>query len=185
MTMVGVPASSEAQGRWGLYFAIGLAFTILGLIALGNLLATTLITTVLVGLLLLIAGVFQIVGAFTSGGSAGSRILGLLLGVLYLLVGVDIVANPIGGAITITIVVAIFLIAGGAVRLVTAVTGAGSGYRLLLVVTGVVNILLGLWLWSGIPVSGLAIGLFVGIDMILAGLTWMVMAIGARRATAG
>ncbi len=47
------------------------------------------------------------------------------------------------------------------------------------------NILLGLWLWSGIPVSGLAIGLFVGIDMILAGLTWMVMAIGARRAAAG
>jgi len=182
MTMAGIPDAAELQGRWKWFFAIGLAFTVLGIIALGNLIATTLITTIIVGMLLLVAGVFQVFAAFASGGSTGSKVLGLLLGILYVLVGFDILANPIGGAITITLVVSIFLIAGGVVRLITAFTAAGGGHRILLLLTGVINILLGVWLWTGIPVSGLAIGLFVGIDLLMAGVTWMVMALAVRRA---
>jgi len=182
MTMAGVPDAAALRGRWKWFFAIGLAFTVLGVIALGNLIATTLITTLIVGMLLLVAGVVQVFGVFASGGSAGSKILGLLLGILYVLVGFDILANPIGGAITLTIVVAIYLIAGGLLRVISAFTGAGGGHRILLLVTGVVNVLLGIWLWSGIPVSGLAIGLFVGIDLVMAGVTWMVMAWAVRGA---
>ena len=181
MTMAGIPDAAELQGRWKWFFAIGLAFTVLGIIALGNLIATTLITTIIVGMLLLVAGVFQVFAAFASGGSTGSKVLGLLLGILYVLVGFDILANPIGGAITITLVVSIFLIAGGVVRLITAFTAAGGGHRILLLLTGVINILLGVWLWTGIPVSGLAIGLFVGIDLLMAGVTWMVMAWSVRK----
>jgi uncharacterized membrane protein HdeD (DUF308 family) len=181
MTMAGIPDAADLQSRWKWFFAIGLAFTVLGIIALGNLIATTLITTIIVGMLLLVAGVFQVFAAFASGGSTGSKILGLLLGILYVLVGFDILANPIGGAITITIVVSIFLIAGGLVRLVTAFTAAGGGHRILLLLTGVINILLGVWLWTGIPVSGLAIGLFVGVDLLMAGVTWMVMALAVRK----
>jgi uncharacterized membrane protein HdeD (DUF308 family) len=180
MTVVGVPDAAELQGRWKWFFAIGLAFTVLGIIALGNLIATTLITTIIVGLLLLAAGVFQVFGVFATGGTTGSRVLGLLLGILYVLVGFDILANPIGGAVTITLVVSIFLIAGGLVRLISSLTGAGRGHRFLLFLTGVVNILLGVWLWTGIPVSGLAIGLFVGVDLVMAGVTWMVLAWGVR-----
>ncbi len=185
MTMAGVPDVADLRGRWAWFFAVGLAFTILGLVALGNLVATTLITTIIVGMLLLVAGVFQVFGAFAVGGSTGSKVLGLLLGILYVLIGFDILADPIGGAITLTIAVSIFLIAGGLLRLVTAFTAAGGGHRILLLVTGVVNIALGAWLWSGIPISGLAIGLFVGIDLVMAGITWMVMALSVRRAPVG
>jgi uncharacterized membrane protein HdeD (DUF308 family) len=38
---------------------------------------------------------------------------------------------------------------------------------------GVINLLLGLWLWSGIPVSGVAIGFFVGFELVLAGIVWI------------
>jgi uncharacterized membrane protein HdeD (DUF308 family) len=181
MTMVGVPEVEALRARWKWFFVVGLAFTVFGLVALGNLIATTLITTVIVGVVLLTAGVVQVFGAFAHGGSAGSRILGLLLGILYVLVGFDILANPIGGAITLTIAVAIFLIAGGLVRLVSAFTALGRGHRVLLFVTGVINILLGIWLWTGIPVSGLAIGLFVGVDLVMAGVTWMVLALSVRK----
>jgi len=182
MTLAGVPDAAALQGRWKWFFVVGLAFTVLGIIALGNLIATTLITTIILGLLLLVAGVFQVFGAFASGGSTGSKILGLLLGILYVLVGFDILANPIGGALTITIALSIFLIASGLVRVVTAFTGAGGGHRILLLVTGVVNVLLGAWLWSNFPISGVAIGVFVGIDLVMAGVTWMVMAWAVRGA---
>lgn len=185
MTMMGVPELEALQARWKWFFAVGLAFTVLGLIALGNLIATTLITTVIIGVLLLFAGMFQVFGAFAQGGGMGSKLLGLLLGILYVLVGFDILANPIGGAITLTLVVAIFLIAGGLVRLITAFSAAGGGHRILLFVTGLINILLGVWLWTGIPVSGLAIGLFVGVDLVMAGITWMVMAWAVRKIPAG
>ncbi|MFN8629571.1 MAG: DUF308 domain-containing protein [Chloroflexota bacterium] len=185
MTMAGVPDAAALQARWKWFFAVGLGLVVLGFIALGNLIATTLITTIIVGVILLVAGVFQVFGAFAQGGSTGSKILGLLLGILYVLVGFDILANPIGGAITLTIVVAIFLIAGGLVRLVTAFTALGKGHRALLFITGIVNLLLGVWLWTGIPVSGLAIGLFVGIDLVMAGVTWMVMAWAVRSVPAG
>ena len=55
-------------------------------------------------------------------------------------------------------------------------------FTFLLLLTGVINLALGAWLWTGIPVSGLAIGLFVGIDLLMAGVTWMVMALAVRRA---
>lgn len=185
MTMVGMPDPAAMQARWKWFFAVGLAFVVLGVIALGNLVATTLITTIIVGVLLFVAGVFQVFGAFAAGGSVWSRILGLLLGILYVLVGFDILGDPLSGAITITIVVAIFLIAGGIVRLITAFTAAGSGHRILLFATGVIDVLLGAWLWTGIPVSGLAIGLFVGIDLVLAGAIWMILAWSVRKLPAG
>lgn len=185
MTMAGVPEPAVLRARWTWYFAVGAVFTVLGVIALGNLVATTLVTTLFIGVLLLVGGVAQIVGAIVSGGSLGGRLLGLLLGVLYVLVGYDILGDPLKGAITITIVVALFLFAGGLVRIVGAFTGAGGGHRVLLFATGVINVILGFWLWTGIPVSGLAIGLFVGIDMVMAGVTWMFMAWTVRQLPEG
>jgi len=182
MTMAGVPDAAALQGRWKWFFVVGLAFAVLGIIALGNLIAATLVTTIILGLLLLVAGVFQVFAAFASEGPMGAKILGLLLGILYVLVGFDILANPIGGALTVTIALSIFLIVGGLVRVISAFTGAGGNHRMLLLLTGVINVLLGAWLWSNFPISGLAIGLFVGIDLVMAGVTWMAMAWAVRGA---
>ena len=43
-----------------------------------------------------------------------------------------------------------------------------------MILLGILNILLGLWIWTGIPVSGVVIGLFVGIELIIAGTAWLV-----------
>lgn len=181
MTMVGVPDPAAVRSHWTWYFLVGIALVVLGVIALGNLVATTLVTTLVVGMLLILAGVFQVFGAFAHSSSLGWRILGLVLGFLYVLVGWDILANPLSGALTLTLALAIFLFASGIVRVITAFTAAGGGHRLLLFLTGAINVLLGFWIWTGIPISGLAIGLFVGIDLIMAGVTWMFLAASARR----
>lgn len=184
MTMAGVPSEADLRSHWKWFLVTGIAFVVMGVIALGNVVATTLVTTLVVGMLLVAAGVFQVFGAFAHGGSLGWRILGLVLGILYVLVGWDILANPLSGAITLTLAVSIFLGAGGLVRLVTAFTAAGQGHRILLVLTGAINLFLAYWLWSGIPVSGLAIGLFVGIDLLMAGFTWIFLALMTRKAPA-
>ena len=142
---------------------IGIVILILGLIALWNVVDATLVTVVFVGVMVLFAGIAQIVGAFVMGGSTGLRVLLGLLGVLYVIVGFNVVADPLRGAVALTIFIAIALVVDGIIRLIGAFSSA-TQHRGLTATVAVINILLGIWLWMGIPVSGLAIGLFVGLQ---------------------
>ena len=86
--------------------------------------------------------------------------------------GSDVIADPMRGAVALTVVIAIVLIADGIIRLIS-VFSSENRHRLLSGVVGVINILLGLWLWTGIPYTGVAIGFFVGIELIMAGILWI------------
>ena len=102
--------------------------------------------------------------------SRGTLLTGL--GVLYAIVGWDIIGDPLQGVVTLTVVISIVLIVEGIIRIFTAISG-GTTHRGLVGFVGVINLLLGLWLWSGIPVSGVAIGFFVGFELVLAGIVWI------------
>ena len=103
----------------GWLIGLGVVLIILGLVALWNVVDATIVTTVIVGWVLVIAGVMHIVGAFT-GGSTGGRILSALLGILYVVVGFDVVFDPLAGTIAVTIAVAIMLLIDGVIRIFTS-----------------------------------------------------------------
>lgn len=180
-SMMEMPSDPALAGRWKWFVGFGVVLVILGLVALMNVVDATLVTTIFVGWLLLIGGIAQIVAAFATQGTTGSRVLLGLLGVLYAIVGWDIIANPLSGVVTLTIVVAIVLIVEGVIRVFQAVSG-GTAHRGLVGVIGVIDVLLGLWLWSGIPMSGVAIGFFVGFELLLAGIVWIMGGWMSRRA---
>jgi uncharacterized membrane protein HdeD (DUF308 family) len=159
--------------------AFGVVIAILGLVALFNAVDATMVTTIIVGWVLVIAGIASIVGAFTSESGLGWRILQGLLGVLYIVVGLEIVFDPLAGAIALTVVIALMLIIDGFMRLFGAFSERGPGWGWM-VALAIVNILLGVWLWTGIPVSGVAIGIFVGIELLIAGIIWIMVGFSAR-----
>ena len=171
-SMMEMPGDPALAGRWKWFVGLGVVLVILGILALMNAVDATLITTIFVGWLLLLGGIAQIVAAFATNGTTGSLVLMGVLGVLYAIVGWDIIGDPLRGVVTLTIVIAIVLIVEGVIRLFTAISG-GTTHRGLYAVVGVINILLGLWLWSGIPVSGIAIGFFVGFELLMAGIVWI------------
>jgi uncharacterized membrane protein HdeD (DUF308 family) len=175
---IGVPDPQAIRDRWKWFLGFGFVLAVLGVLALFNAVDATIITTIYVGFLLLIGGVVQVIGAFTGAGTTGGRILRIVLGVLYVVVGFDLVTDPISGTVTLTIAVAIMLIVIGAIRLWAAFTE--PEHRLLLGAIGVLSILLGAWLWSGIPMSGVAIGIFVGLELLMAGISWIVVGWMAR-----
>jgi uncharacterized membrane protein HdeD (DUF308 family) len=182
VSYMSMPSAAEVAGRWKWFVAFGVILVILGLVALYNVVDATLITTIFVGWLLVFGGIAQIVGAFTTNGGVGSRVLMALLGLLYVIVGFDIIADPLQGVITLTIVVSIVLIVEGIIRLVSAFS-AQTPHRGLVATVGIINILLGAWLFSDIPVSGLAIGFFVGLQLLMAGIVWIIGGWMARSAT--
>jgi len=50
---------------------------------------------------------------------------------------------------------------------------------------GIVSVLLGAAIWRQWPLSGLwVIGLFVGIEMLFSGLSWIMLAVAARSGAA-
>jgi uncharacterized membrane protein HdeD (DUF308 family) len=181
-SMMQMPADPALAGRWKWFVGFGVVLVVLGLIALMNAVDATLITTIFVGWLLLLGGIAQIVGAFASPGTTGSRVLLGLLGVLYVIVGWNIIANPLQGVVTLTVVIAIVLIVEGLIRLFRAFQG-DTPHRGIEGIIGVIDILLGLWLWTNIPISGVAIGFFVGFELLMAGIIWIIGGWMGRSAT--
>lgn len=181
--LAGAPDQGQLHRRWKWFFALGILMVILGFAALANVIAATVVTTIAVGFLLVVGGAFQIIAAFTGSKTAVWRIIGLLLGLLYILVGVDLVSDPLAGAITLTVVVGIMLVVSGAMRLIGAFVDRPP-HRGWLIFVGIVDILLGFWLVTNIPMSAPAIGFFVGFELLFAGATWIFLGWAAKRAPA-
>ena len=91
------PSRDELGSGWGWFVLLGVVLAFLGLVAIWNAVDATLVTTVFVGFALLIGGFVEIIGAFTRGSSLGSRVLHIILGILYVIVGFDLIADPLAG----------------------------------------------------------------------------------------
>ena len=168
--------------NWKWLVGIGVVLAILGLVALWNAVDATLVTTIIVGWVLVAAGAMQLVGAFTGSSSTGWRILQGLLGVLYIVVGFNIAFDPLAGAITLTVVIGLMLIIDGFARIIMAFVERARSWGWS-VALGVVNILLGLWILTGIPMSGLVIGFFVGLQLLFVGIFWIMLGFSSREAS--
>ena len=175
--LVGV---ENLRSRWGWFLALGVLLVILGMIALSCSVTMTLATMVFVGWFLIAAGVLEAVHAFSCK-RWGGFFVDLLTGVLYVVVGFMVVANPAATAVTLSLLIAMFLTFGGLFRVVIAliVRFPNWGWMML---HGLVNLLLGIAIWRQWPLSGMwVIGLFVGIDMLLNGWSLVMLGLAAKR----
>jgi uncharacterized membrane protein HdeD (DUF308 family) len=153
---------------WPWLVGIGVAWIVLGALALLFLGLTTVMAVAAVGVLLIIAGIAEIVHSFAAqrwGGLLWHLMVGLLAGVL----GLMLFLNPTAGALALTLLAAAYLLLAGAFRIVGALVQRYPKWDWA-VLGGIISLLLGVFIWVQWPVSGLwAIGLFIGIDMILNG----------------
>jgi uncharacterized membrane protein HdeD (DUF308 family) len=178
------PAPDVLHEHWALFTGVGVVLAILGAIALGNLWSATVVTTFLIGIVLIVAGIAQISFGIMAREAGGlMRVVTGAIGVLSIVVGFDIAADPKGAVVAVALAVAILLLFNGIMRLVSALMNR-QGMWVLGVIVGIIDILLGVWIWTGIPVSGLAIGLFVGVDLLIGGISWIILGLSARNAPA-
>ena len=165
---------------WGWPMGLGIAWIVLGILALAFVGLTTVASIVALGVLLMIGGIAELVhgfGAARWGGLLWHVMLGLLAGV----VGLMLIYNPAAGAAGLTLVAAAYLLIEGLFRGIGALINRYPqwGWSLL---GGAISVVLGALLWAGWPYTGLwAIGLFIGIDMIVSGLGLVGVSLGARR----
>jgi uncharacterized membrane protein HdeD (DUF308 family) len=165
--------------RSGHFMVLGIILIVLGTLAiLDQYLATFAIVTAL-GILLAVGGVVEIVGSFWAAQWRGF-FLELLLGILYLVAGVLMIRHPVVAAMGFTFILAFALLAGGFMRIAFAITHrtVGTGWVLF---NGIISVILGLMIWWQWPWDSLQIiGLFVGIDMIFLGWSWVMLGAAVR-----
>src|SRR5262249_23770876 len=139
----------------------------------------TIFSVIMLGWLLIIGGIFSIVHAFRER-QWGGFFIDLLTGLFYCVAGFMMVANPGEAAVTLTLVISMFLIVGGIFRIVEALVG-NLPHKAWVFLNGVVTLILGILIWRQWPVSGLwVIGLFVGIEMLLYGWSLVMLAMTAK-----
>ena len=102
--------TDQLKQSWGWFLALGILLVVLGMIALGASVAMTLASVMLFGWLLIIGGVFEAVHAFWRERGWGGVFINLLTGILYVVVGFMMVANPGVAAVTLTLLIALLML---------------------------------------------------------------------------
>jgi uncharacterized membrane protein HdeD (DUF308 family) len=175
---------SELSGLreiWVLLSFSGVVLMAVGAFAIGSCFITTLATVVVFGILLLLGGIFQVVNAFWARRWRGF-VVHLLAGVLYLIVGMFMIDQPIQTAVGLTLLVAACLLVGGILRIVVSLVERFDGWGWMLL-NGIISLLLGIAIWRQWPFSGFwVVGLFVGIEMLFCGWSWVMLGLAVRLA---
>src|SRR5262245_8287562 len=139
---------------WWCFLLLGILLVVTGTAAIIFPIFTvgaTLTAMLVLGIILLVSGIATIVTAFWAGKWSG-MLLQLLVGILYVVAGWVILETPVEAAATLTLLIAAFLIVGGAFRIVSsfAIRFPHWGWALL---NGVITLLAGVIIYKRFPTS--------------------------------
>jgi uncharacterized membrane protein HdeD (DUF308 family) len=169
----------ELVQYWGWFLAFGIVLLLLGVAAVARSVSATIASMVFFGWLLLIAAGIEIVQAAMVGQWSG-LFNHLLAAILFAVMGILLVARPAMSAEVLTIVIAILFLIGGLFQMIAPLATAQPGWGWQ-AADGAITFLLGVLLLAQWPASGLwAIGLFIGINLILFGSAWIALAFQLR-----
>ncbi len=175
--------TETAKKSGGLLIVLGILNIVFGFVALGSPLIAGAAVTMLIGIMLTLSGIFELIFAFSkSGWKAG--VSTFATGIISILAGGFIMANPAAALLTITLMLAIyFAISGISQIIVSAKAQSGRG---LLVFNGLIFFILGLMIWRQWPVSGVwAVGVLVGIRILFTGWGMLFMGMAVSRELKG
>src|ERR1041384_6176938 len=107
------------RAKWGWIVALGVVYLIAGFIALGSVAMATVASVLIVGVMMIIAGVAEVISAFQIK-SWGKFLLWVLLGLLYVVAGFVTFQNPLLAAVLLTLILGASLVASGIMRIILA-----------------------------------------------------------------
>ncbi len=176
--------TTALHAHWKLYLFEGVLLLVLGLIAVVIPPLATLAVTILFGWLFLISGIIGLVTTFWMRTAPGFW-WSLVSAALAVLAGGWLLAQPIAGALSLTVILIAFFLIEGIASIMFAFDHKRelSGQWGWMLMSGIVDLVLSAMLLAGLPSTAVwALGLLVGINMIFGGTALIAMALHARKA---
>ena len=181
----GSPQSlAPLRDKWGWIVALGIVYLVTGIIALANVLSATVASVVVVGVMMIIAGVAEVINAFQVRTWA-RFFFWLILGVLYIVAGFIAFESPLLTAVWLTLFLGAALVASGIVRVFLGFNMRQGSPWIWVVLSGLITLLLGIIILVHWPNSALfTLGIILGVDLVFAGASWIGLGMGLRNAHA-
>lgn len=176
-------AAAAMQAHWKMFLAQGVIMMALGLIAVALPHIATVAIEILIGWLFFVGGLFRLLTVLRAPRVPGYW-WSLLTAVLALALGLLLIVQPLEGVLTLTMVLIVIFVAEGIAAIVIALDlrqhMRNWGWTLF---SGAVDLVLAYLIWQGWPATAdWVIGLLVGINMFVLGLSLAMIALAARAA---
>jgi uncharacterized membrane protein HdeD (DUF308 family) len=176
-----VQAAISENRTW--FIILGVLLIILGVASIAFPLLTTIAAKIALGWLFLIGGVVQIAHAFSTR-QWSEFFLDLLVGLLYLIAGGWLALFPLTGIVTLTVLLAALFIAQGILEAGMAFRMRPSAGWVWMLIAGIAALAVGVLIIAHLPSSAAwAIGLLVGIRLIMSGWAYLFLTMAAARRT--
>lgn len=176
-------SSLGAIAKESIGWSIGLSVLMIlgGILAIVIPPAAGIAVLVVVAWLLMLGGAAHLVFAWYTR-TAGGVIWELLLGLLYIFVGVYALLHPAAGLASLTLVLAVYLFVEGVLELILSFRLRPLPGSSWLLFDGIITLILAILIWRSWPSSSeWVIGTLVGISMLFSGAARLSLSLAARR----
>ena len=154
-----------------LWMVVGIISIIGGIFALFNPLSASLAAEQLAGWIFLLVGIMQFVAMFRAPTTSG-KIYAAIGGVIGVLVGIELLQEPLKGMLALTMVIAILFMATGIVKVMTAFALRGTVAFLPILLSGAISIILAVMIFANYPQSAASIlGILLAVELISNGIS--------------
>jgi uncharacterized membrane protein HdeD (DUF308 family) len=174
------PVAVFVKKSVGLSIFLSVLMIVAGILAIASPMAAGIAVDVLVAWLLVFSGGVHLVFSWQTR-TSGGFLWELLVGTLYLFTGVYLLMHPAAGLASLTLALAIYLLAEAILEFVLGLTlRVLPGSRWLLF-DGIVTLILAVMIWRAWPSSSAwAIGTLVGVSMLFSGFPRLMLSLAAR-----
>jgi uncharacterized membrane protein HdeD (DUF308 family) len=161
----------------------GVLLIVFGAVAIGSPFLAAVAVNILIAWLIVLAGVVHLMLSFRVHG-AGSMIWKLLVGLAYLFFGAYLIVHPVLGVASLTLLLASLFLIEGILDIILFVKMRPVGGSSWVLVDGIITLLLGLMIYMQWPSSSAwAIGILVGVSMMVSGVARVMLSLAVRKAT--
>jgi uncharacterized membrane protein HdeD (DUF308 family) len=180
--MTGQSTKDVFMDATGMSIGFSLVMIVLGFLAVFLPFATGIGVSILVSWIIVFGGFAYLAYAFAARG-AGSFLWRMLIGIVYVVGGVYLAFHPGLALESLTLVVAVIFFLESVLEIVVFFQFralSGSGWILF---DGIVTLLLAYLIWRPWPSSSVwAIGILLGVSLIVSGFTRLMLTVAARKA---
>ncbi|WP_167767147.1 DUF308 domain-containing protein [Jannaschia formosa] len=167
---------------WLLWMALGVLSLIAGGLALMNPFVASITAELIAAWAFVAIGAISCVAAFRNRGDRTALFVGLALGLVFVVMGVVLLLDPLRGLLSLTLLFSLLLILGGGFRLVYAFGAERGRTRVAMIASGVVSILLAAVILAGFPASAVIVpGVVLAVELISNGVSLILLALDDRR----
>ena len=163
---------------WWLLVLIGIVSVVAGGILVAKPSHSLATLSVIFGIFLLIDGIVDVASSFGRGEE--NRALTAIFGLLAIVIGILLIRHPTTAVSAIGLIIGIWLVAAGALRLLRAFTF--GGHVVLRVLIALLEIVVGVIVVSDPHIGYATLAILLGIWLIINGLAWIGLGIVVRAA---